>query len=111
MSKQDELKKNLANFGKKPVKVDDTVKEEPVQSSDEPQPQAKRGAGRPKVHDAGTERTSITLDPIVMGKLRMMCLEQRRQLRDVIEEALKEYFERFEAEHGTIRVPATYRNK
>lgn len=109
MSKQDMLKKNLANFGQKPVKTEDATQPEPASVSDTPQTPTKRSAGRPKVHDAGTERTSITLDPIVMGKLRMLCLEQRRQLRDVIEEALKDYFERFEAEHGNIRVPATYR--
>ena len=50
-------------------------------------------------------------EPEMMGKLRMLCLEHRRQIRDVIEEALQEYLTKFESEHGTIRVPSTYRDK
>lgn len=70
----------------------------------------KRSAGRPKVHKKGLERTSITLDPEVMGKLRVLCLEHGRQLRDIIEESLIKYFREYEKEHGEIRVPDIYRD-
>ena len=70
----------------------------------------KRSAGRPKVHKKGLERTSITLDPEVMGKLRVFCLEHGRQLRDIIEESLIKYFREYEKEHGEIRVPDIYRD-
>ncbi len=113
MAKQDILKKNLATFGQKPNKTIEPksqkeVAAEPVSTS---APKQKRPVGRPKVYYGGIERTSITLEPEMMGKLRMLCLEQRRQIRDVIEEALQEYLIKFESEHGSIRVPATYRDK
>lgn len=113
MAKQDILKKNLASFGQKPSKVAEPKPQEEVAS--EPAstqvPKQKRPVGRPKVYYRGIERTSITLEPEMMGKLRMLCLEHRRQIRDVIEEALQEYLTKFESEHGAIRVPATYRDK
>ena len=113
MGKQDKLKQQLENFVQKPVKTaEQTPKEEPVtEPTSSSVPKSKRPVGRPKVYYGGIERTSITLEPEIMGKLRMFCLEQRRQIRDVIEEALQDYLTKFESEHGTIRVPATYRNK
>lgn len=74
-------------------------------------PGATRAAGRPRVHEDPYERTSITLPSELMGKLRMFCLEERKQLRDVIEEALNKYFIEIEKERGTISIPETYRNK
>lgn len=74
-------------------------------------PGATRAAGRPRVHEEPYERTSITLPSEIMGKLRMYCLEERKQLRDVIEEALKKYFIEIEKERGPISIPETYRNK
>lgn len=74
-------------------------------------PRETRAAGRPRVHEEPYERTSITLPSELMGKLRMYCLEERKQLRDVIEEALKKYFIEIENERGSISIPETYRNK
>lgn len=74
-------------------------------------PGATRAAGRSRVHEEPYERTSITLPSEIMGKLRMYCLEERKQLRDVIEEALKKYFIEIEKERGPISIPETYRNK
>ena len=74
-------------------------------------PGGTRAAGRPRVHEEPYERTSITLPSELMGKLRMFCLEERKQLRDVIEEALKKYFIEIEKERGTISIPETYRHK
>lgn len=70
-----------------------------------------RAAGRPRVHEDPYERTSITLPSELMGKLRMFCLEERKQLRDVIEEALNKYFIEIEKYRGTISIPEIYRNK
>lgn len=113
MGKQDKLKQQLESFVQKPVKTaEPTPKAEPVKEhTSSPTPKAKRPVGRPKVYHGGIERTSITLEPEMMGKLRMLCLEQRRQIRDVIEEALQDYLTKFESEHGAIRVPSIYRDK
>ena len=66
--------------------------------------------GRPVIRSKGTARTSITLDPEVMGKLRYLALNTGRQLNGIIEEALVKYFEGYERKHGEITVPEIYRN-
>lgn len=71
---------------------------------------ARKAAGRPSVRKKGTARTSITLDPEVMGKLRSLALNTGRQLNSIIEDALVKYFESYERKHGEITVPEIYRN-
>ena len=71
---------------------------------------SKKASGRPTVKTKGTARTSITLDPEVMGKLRYLALNTGRQLNGIIEEALVKYFEGYEKKHGEIIVPEIYRN-
>ena len=70
----------------------------------------KKASDRPTVRTKGTARTSITLDPEVMGKLRYLALNTGRQLNGIIEEALVKYFESYEKKHGEITVPDFYRN-
>lgn len=70
----------------------------------------RKATGRPAVRKKGTARTSITLDPEVMGKLRCLALNTGRQLNGIIEEALVKYFENYERKHGEITVPEIYRN-
>ena len=72
---------------------------------------ARKAVGRPVVRTKATARTSITLDPNVMGKLRSLGLNTGRQLNGIIEEALVKYFETYEKKYGEIRVPEIYRNK
>lgn len=69
----------------------------------------KRTAGRPKVHAKPLERTSITLDSEVMGKLRSLALNTGRQLNAIIEEALLDYFKGYEKKNGEIVIPEIYR--
>lgn len=71
---------------------------------------SRKATGRPTVRKNGTARTSITLDPEVMGKLRYLALNTGRQLNGIIEEALVKYFESYEKKHGEIAVPDIYRN-
>ena len=71
---------------------------------------SKKASGRPTVKTKGTARTSITLDPEVMGKLRVLGLNTGRPLNGIIEEALVKYFEAYERKHGEITVPEIYRN-
>ena len=71
---------------------------------------SRKVSGRPTVRTKGTARTSITLDPEVMGKLRYLALNTGRQLNGIIEEALVKYFENYERKHGEIIVPEIYRN-
>ena len=81
----------------------------PFERANSPLPE-RRSAGRPKVHAKPLERTSITLSPEVMGKLRSLGLNTGRQLNSIIEEALVKYFESYERKHGEINVPEIYRN-
>lgn len=74
-------------------------------------PGEKRSVGRPKVHENSTERTSISLDSEVMGKLRMLALLSGKQLSNVIEEALVKHFSAYEKKNGEIPVPDIYRKK
>lgn len=71
---------------------------------------SRKASGRPTVRSKGTARTSITLDPEVMGKLRVLGLNTGRPLNGIIEEALVKYFEAYERKHGEITVPEIYRN-
>ena len=71
---------------------------------------SRKASGRPTVRTKGTARTSITLDPEVMGKLRYLALNTGRQLNGIIEEALVKYFENYERKHGDLIVPEIYRN-
>ena len=70
---------------------------------------SRKATGRPTVRKKGTARTSITLDPEVMGKLRYLALNTGRQLNGIIEESLVKYFETYEKKHGEIIVPEIYR--
>ena len=70
---------------------------------------SRKAAGRPAVRKKGTARTSITLDPEVMGKLRVLGLNTGRPLNGIIEEALIKYFEIYEKNNGEIIVPEIYR--
>lgn len=71
----------------------------------------KKSAGRPKVYAKPLERTSITLDSEVMGKLRSLALNTGRQLNGIIEDALIKYFEAYERKNGEIVVPEIYRKE
>lgn len=72
-------------------------------------PTARKNAGRPKVHARPLERTSITLDSEVMGKLRSLALNTGRQLNAIIEDALIDYFKSYEKKNGEIVIPEIYR--
>ena len=109
MAKKD-LMAGLAAFGEKPKKAEKKA----VQASEDvpvvttpPTPQ-KRSVGRPK-KDVDRFRTSISLSGETMGKLRKIAFEYDLDLSAIIEKALGMYFEKFEAEHGAIRVPERYR--
>ena len=67
--------------------------------------------GRPVIRSKGTARTSITLTPEVMGKLRSLALNTGQQLNAIIEDALVRYFDSYEKKHGQITVPEIYRHK
>ena len=69
----------------------------------------KNAVGRPVTRKEGTARTSITLSPEVMGKLRSLALNTGRQLNSIIEEALVKYFDGYERKNGEIVIPEIYR--
>ena len=71
---------------------------------------SRKATGHPVVRHKETARTSITLDPEVMGKLRYLALNTGRQLNGIIEEALVKHFENYEKKHGELTVPERYRN-
>lgn len=65
------------------------------------------GAGRPREHEP-FEKTTVSLPPIMMGKLRMMCLQEGWQMREVMAQALNTYLTKYEKEHGEIPIPQRY---
>ena len=71
---------------------------------------SRKVTGRPAVRKKSSARTSITLDPEVMGKLRYLALNTGRQLNGIIEESLVKYFENYEKKYGELTVPEIYRN-
>lgn len=62
-----------------------------------------------KLEERTPARTSITLDPEVMGKLRTLALNTGSQLNAIIEDALKDYFKTYERKNGEIQVPEIYK--
>lgn len=72
---------------------------------------SRKATGRPVARKKGTARTSITLTPEVMGKLRSLALNTSQQLNAIIEAALVRYFDSYEKKHGQITVPEIYRHK
>ena len=110
MAKKD-LMAGLEAFGEKPQKA----QKQAVQASDEapvvptPPTQEKRSVGRPKKDENERRRTSISLSSITMGKLRKLGFELDLELSTIIEDALTMYFQKYESEHGAIRVPERFR--
>lgn len=56
------------------------------------------------------EKTTVSFPPELMGKLRMLCLYEGKQIREVLEEALGKFVDEYEQEHGVIRVPPRFRD-
>lgn len=65
------------------------------------------GAGRPREHEPFA-KTTVSLPPVLMGKLRMMCLEEGWQIREVVEQALTSFLNNYEKKNGEIPVPQRY---
>ena len=98
---------DLQNFVRKGEKEQEPEKEVPaVETPKEIKP---RGVGRPKEHEP-YEKTTVTFPPEMMGKLKVMCLYQGKQIREVLADALDKYINEYEQEHGAIRVPPRFRN-
>lgn len=101
MAKKD-FSKGLQDFVKKPVA-------EAENQSNENQEQAKpKTAGRPKEHDQQMMKTTVTFPAEKMGKLRALCLNEGKQIREILEEGLDRIIDEYEQEHGRIRVPKAY---
>ena len=92
---------DLQNFVKKGEK-------EPVIETSEKKKEKPRTVGRPKEHEP-YEKTTVTFPSEMMGKLRMLCVYEGRQIREVLEEALGRLIDEYEQEHGAIRVPPRFR--
>ena len=92
---------DLQNFVKKGEK-------EPVTETSEKKEEKPRSVGRPKEHEP-YEKTTVTFPSEMMGKLRMLCVYEGRQIREVLEEALGRLIDEYEQEHGAIRVPPRFR--
>lgn len=97
MAKKD-FASDLQNFVKKAEK----------ESKETPEKEVVKAAGRPREHDP-YEKTTVTFPSELMGKLRMLCLYDDRQIREVLQEALEKYINEYEEEHGAIRVPPRFR--
>ena len=106
MAKKD-FANDLQNFVKKGEKEPGT--KAPVIEASEKREDKPRTVGRPKEHEP-YEKTTVTFPSEMMGKLRMLCVYEGRQIREVLEEALGRLIDEYEQEHGAIRVPPRFRN-
>lgn len=101
MDKND-MMQGLQNMTKKPEK--EAAAASPAQTTEKVKVKA---AGRPREHDP-YEKTTVTFPAELMGKLRMLCLYDGKQIREVLEDALDKYINEYEQEHGAIRVPPRF---
>ena len=46
-----------------------------------------------------------------MGKLKVMCLYEGKQIREILATALDNYINEYEQKHGAIRIPARFRDE
>ena len=107
MGKKD-FSNDLQNFVKKGQK--ETTIENQTPATETPKERKPRGVGRPKEHEP-YEKTTVTFPPELMGKLKVMCLYQGKQIRELLADALEKYIIEYEQEHGVIRVPPRFREK
>lgn len=106
MAKKD-FASDLQNFVKKGEKEKEI---ENVAPAAETQKERKpRGVGRPKEHEP-YEKTTVTFPPELMGKLKVMCLYEGKQIREILATALDNYINEYEQKHGVIRIPARFRD-
>lgn len=107
MAKKD-FANDLQNFVRKGEKEEKTENVAPIAVT--PKERKPRGVGRPKEHEP-YEKTTVTFPPELMGKLKVMCLYQGKQIREVLAVALERYISEYEQEHGAIRVPPRFRDE
>lgn len=105
MAKKD-FANDLQNFVRKGDKEEKIENVAPIAVT--PKERKPRGVGRPKEHEP-YEKTTVTFPPELMGKLKVMCLYQGQQIREVLAVALERYINEYEQEHGAIRVPPRFR--
>lgn len=98
MAKKD-FASDLQNFVKKPEATTETKNEEKP-----------RKVGRPKEHET-YEKTTVTFPAEMMGKLRVLCLYEGKQIREILTDALGRYIDEYEQEHGAIRIPPRFKEK
>lgn len=98
MAKKD-FASDLQNFVKKPETTIEPPKDEKPKK-----------VGRPKEHET-YEKTTVAFPAEMMGKLRVLCLYEGKQIREILSDALSQYIDEYEQEHGTIRIPPRFQEK
>lgn len=104
MAKKD-FANDLQNFVKKGEKEPVTE----VAAENTPEKEKPKGVGRPREHEP-YEKTTVTFPPELMGKLKVMCLYEGKQIREILEECLGRYVSEYEQQHGNIRIPPRFRS-
>ena len=99
---------DLTEFAGKPKK---TVSNSAQQDSEDTISEEKKSVGRPRTHKQGLLKTTVTFPPELMGKLRVLALNEGKQIREILEEGLVMIIEEYENKHGLIRVPEIFRSK
>lgn len=97
---------DLTGFAGKPKKV---VSNSVQQVSKDTISEEKKLVGRPRTHTQGLLKTTVTFPPELMGKLRVLALNEGKQIREILEEGLVMVIEKYENKHGSIRVPEIFR--
>ena len=101
-------KKNFATDLQNFVKKGEKEIEKSVPATEPKQAQKTKGVGRPREHEP-YEKTTVTFPPELMGKLKVLCLYEGKQIREVLEECLGRYISEYEQQHGVMRVPPRFR--
>lgn len=64
-------------------------------------PSRTRGRGRPKTNMTGVRATFI-VEADVLDKVKALAYWERKQIKDILDEALNEYLRKYEKKNGTI---------
>lgn len=100
---------DLQNFVKKGEPGTEVPKVETPEKEKAIEKETPRGVGRPREHEP-YEKTTVTFPPELMGKLKVMCLYEGKQIREILEECLGDYINEYERKHGAIRIPPRFRD-
>lgn len=117
MAKKDLTKgmlQGIASLAKNPTpEPEEQAAPAPEPQPETPEPAAPKKSSRKKVQlpssslglRAGYTRATIIAKELTIAKVREIAYLERALVMDIYEEALADFIEKYEAEHGRVRLP------